>query len=185
MRRRLRAALIVIVLTGVKVGSCQDSASNRAGSVSGCVEPAGSALSEEERVDQIVRKTIAAGHSVLPNGVQVLTFVPIATPDSNEIIALGACAVPPLVRILDWQSDFAQLVSIRLLAQIGTPETVPAMERALAPSRWQPVRMAALYGLAALHWDPQTKALVQRLTEDENQRIREIATSILAERNRK
>ena len=136
-----------------------------------------------KRVDQLLRKTIEAGHSVLPNGVQVVTFVPIATSDSNEILAMGACAVPPLVRILDGQSEFAQLISVRLLAQIGTSEVAPALERALAPNRWQPVRMSALYGLATTHWGSQTMALVQRLTDDENQRIREIARSILAEKS--
>ncbi len=173
---------VIVALSGTTVASCQESVSNPAGHVPDCARREGSTLKYDERINEIVKKTIEAGHSVLPNGIQVLTFVPIATPDSSEIIAMGACAVAPLTRILDWQSDFAQLISVRLLAQIGTEETTAALERALEPSRWQPVRMSALYGLTAASWNPQTRALVQRLTEDGNPRIRQIAQSILVEK---
>ena len=43
---------------------------------------------------------------------------------------------------------FAQLIAVRLIADIGGPDAAPPLERALEPTVWMPTRMAALYGIS-------------------------------------
>jgi HEAT repeat protein len=85
-----------------------------------------------------------------------------------------------LARFVDSPNNFARLIAVRLLAEIGRPETAEPLERALDPKMWQPIRLNALYGLAKLD-HRLAMPVVQRMTEDSDPKIREVASSLVQE----
>ena len=137
-------------------------------------------LTDDERVTAVIERTLRTGESITPEGIRVYTFVPPSNYDVAEVLSLGVHAVAPLARFVNSTNNFAQLIAVRLLAEIGGPETAEPLERALDPKMWQPIRLNALYGVAKLDHRLAVPVL-QRMTQDSDAKIREAASSLLQE----
>jgi hypothetical protein len=151
--------------------SCDTAASSRPG------------LSQDQLVKAIIDQTICRGRFVTPEGIHGMTFVPISDRDHATVIALGVQALGSLTTIADTGGSFAQLIAVRLIADIGGPDAVVPLERALKPTVWIPTRMAALYGISKQ--SPElADPILRRMTLDADPKIREIAVSLLEETHR-
>jgi hypothetical protein len=151
--------------------SCDTVASSRPG------------LSQDQFVRAIIDQTVCRGKFVTPEGVHGMTFIPISTKDHAIVMALGVHAIAALTTIADDGESFAQLIAVRLLADLGGPDAAPPLERALEPKIWKPTRMAALYGISKQ--DPElANPILRRMTLDADPTISGIATSLLQEDHR-
>ena len=151
--------------------SCDTASSSRPG------------LSQDQLVKAIIDRTICKGKFITRDGVHGITFFPISDRDRATVIALGVQALGSLTNIADTRDSFAQLIAVRLIADIGGPDTAPPLERALEPRVWVPTRMAALYGISKQ--DPKlANPILQRMTLDTDPKIREIAAFLLKEAHR-
>jgi hypothetical protein len=151
--------------------SCDTAASRRPG------------LSQDQLVKAIIDQTICRGKFVTRDGVHGMTFVPTSDRDRATVIALGVQALGSLTNIADTGSSFAQLIAVRLIADIGGPAAAPPLERALEPTVWMPTRMAALYGISKQ--DPKlADPILRRMTLDADPKIREIAAFLVKEAHR-
>jgi hypothetical protein len=137
-------------------------------------------LSRDQLVKAIIDQTICRGKFVTPEGIHGMTFVPISDRDRATVIALGVQALGSLTNIADTGDSFAQLIAVRLIADIGGPDAAPPLERALEPRVWMPTRMAALYGISKQ--DPRlADPILRRMTLDADPKIREIAAFLVKE----
>jgi hypothetical protein len=151
--------------------SCDTAASSRPG------------LSQDQLVKAIIDQTVCRGKFVTPEGIHGITFSPISDRDRATVIALGVKALGPLTKIADTGDGFAQLIAVRLIADIGGPDAAPPLERALEPTVWMPTRMAALYGISKQ--SPEVAdPILRRMTLDADPKIREIAAFLLKEAHR-
>jgi HEAT repeat protein len=144
------------------------------------VDQSVSGLTDDERVTAVIERTLHSGESVTPDGIHAITFVPPSNCDRAEIRSMGVRAVAPLARFVDSPNNFAQLIAVRLLAEIGGPETAAPLERALDPKMWQPLRLNALYGLGKLDHRLAIPVL-QRMAQESDPKIRDTAGSLLQE----
>jgi hypothetical protein len=153
--------------------SCDTAASSRPG------------LSQDQFVKAIIDQTVCRGKFVTPEGIHGMTFVPISNSDHAAVIALGVNSIAALTKVADTTiadtgDNFAQLIAVRLLADVGGPDAAPPLERALEPKVWQPTRMAALYGISK-QGPELADPILQRMKLDADPKISEIATSLLQE----
>ena len=81
--------------------------------------------------------------------IRMSTWVPPAAEDIAEVKRFGTSAIPPLERAFLVKRSFQRLLVIRLLSEIGGPEIVPTLKRALDPTLPDSVRFAALGALTA------------------------------------
>jgi hypothetical protein len=140
-------------------------------------------LPNDQFIRAIIERTVCRGQFVTPEGVHGWTFVPISDSDRAGVIALGVQALGSLTNIADTGDSFAQLIAVRLIANIGGPDAAPPLERALAPQVWMPTRMAALYGIT--NQSPEfADPILRRMKLDADPKIREIATYLLEEAHR-
>ena len=140
-------------------------------------------LPNDQFIRAIIERTVCRGQFVTPEGVHGWTFVPISDSDRAGVIALGVQALGSLTNIADTGSSFAQLIAVRLIADIGGPAAAPPLERALEPTVWMPTRMAALYGISKQ--DPKlADPILRRMTLDADPKIREIAAFLVKEAHR-
>jgi hypothetical protein len=145
-------------------------------------------LSQDQLVKAIIDRTVCRGKFVTPGGIHGITFVPISDRDHATVIALGVQTLRSLTsiadsNIADTEDNFAHLITVRLIADIGGPDAAPPLERALEPKVWMPTRMAALYGISKQ--DPKlADPILRRMTLDADPKIREIATFLLEEAHR-
>jgi HEAT repeat protein len=69
--------------------------------------------------------------------------------DLSVIKRMGPSAIPPLDRSFSGNRSFQRFLVVRLLREIGGPEIVPSLRRALNPQVPNSVRVAALAALTA------------------------------------
>jgi hypothetical protein len=159
---------------------------DRAGSeqmgVSSCNITASNApnLPNDQFIRAIIDRTVCRSQFVTPKGVHGRTFVPVSDSDRASVIALGVQALGSLTNIADTGDSWAQLIAVRLIADIGGPNAAPPLERALAPKIWMPTRMAALYGISKQNQE-FADPILRRMKLDADPKIREIATYLLEE----
>jgi hypothetical protein len=146
--------------------SCEIAASKRPG------------LSKEEFVRAVINQTVCRGRFITSEGVRGMTFTPVSDDDRAAVIALGQSSVPILAQVADSGGSFAQLIAVRLLADVGGPDAASPLERALGRNVWQPTRMAALYGISKQH-PAIANPILLRMKLDPDPKIAEIATSLL------
>ncbi|MBB5061464.1 hypothetical protein HDF16_006200 [Granulicella aggregans] len=147
--------------------SCDSMASNRPG------------LSKEDFVRAVVSQTVCRGSFIMSDGVHGWTFIPISNEDREAVLALGQTSIPTLALIADnYDSTFAQLIAVRLIADVGGSDAVQPLVRALDWKMWQPTRMAALYGIGK---EPKEVAnpILTLMKSDADPKIVEIATYLL------
>ena len=107
-----------------------------------------------------------------------MTFAPISDSDRAAVIALGVYSIAALTEIADTGDSFAQLIAVRLLADVGGPDAAPPLERALELEVWMPTRMAALYGISKQ--DPElADPILRRMKLDADPKTSGIARSLL------
>jgi HEAT repeat protein len=150
--------------------SCETAASSKPG------------LSQDQLVKAIIDQTVCRGKFVTPEGIHGITFVSISDRDRATVIALGVQALRSLTRIADsniadTEDNFAHLIAVRLVADIGGPDAAPLLERALKPKVWMPTRMAALYGISK-QGPKLADPILRRMTLDADPKIREIALGL-------
>jgi hypothetical protein len=126
-------------------------------------------------VDQIMATALARCHSVLPDGVKRIEFIPATNEEVAEVKALGPKAVAPLARYLDLQPNgFTQLFAVRFLVDIGGPSTLGPLKRALAQDQWEVIRLNALYGIFAVS-PVEAKPYVKAALGDKSEVLRQNA----------
>ena len=82
--------------------------------------------------------------------IRISTWVPPTTEDLSEIERLGMRAIPQLDKAFIGDRSFQRFLVIRLLREIGGPEIVPTLKRALDPTLSGSVRFAALGALTTV-----------------------------------
>jgi hypothetical protein len=77
-------------------------------------------LPNDQFIRAIIERTVCRGQFVTPEGVHGRTFVPISDRDRASVIDLGVQALGSLTNIADTGDSWAQLIAVRLIANIGS-----------------------------------------------------------------
>ena len=111
------------------------------------------------------------------------TWVPPTAEDIAEVKRLGTSAIPPLDRAFLVKRSFQRLLVIRLLSEIGGPEIVPTLKRALDPTLPGTVRFAALDELTTAP-DDLALPLIRANVNDRDPLVAKEAKDLLTNRYR-
>jgi len=87
--------------------------------------------------------------------VMISTWVPPSADDVQRIREIGHDAIAPLTKALDppYRRPFQRILAVRLLGEIGGPDVVPSLKRALLPDNPNSVRIEALAALISVPKD--------------------------------
>jgi hypothetical protein len=112
-------------------------------------------------VRSIMSAAIARCYSEV-KGIRRITFVPATDSEIAQVKALGDDALAPLGEYLEMTppDGFTQLFAVRFLAHVGTPSTLPMLERALAGDQWEATRataLASIYSISPIAASPYVK----------------------------
>jgi HEAT repeat protein len=111
--------------------------------------------------------------------IRISTWVGPSAEDISEIKQLGASAIPPLDRAFMGKRSFQRLLVIRLLGEIGGPQIVPTLTRALDPTLPNSVRVSALAALTAVP-DDLALPLIKANVNDNDKLVAQKAKDLLA-----
>jgi HEAT repeat protein len=109
------------------------------------------------------------------------TWVSPTAEDIAEIKRLRTSAIPPLERAFFVKRSFQRLLVIRLLSEIGGPEIVPTLKRALDPTLPGSVRFVALGALTTAP-DDLASPLIRANVNDKDPLVAKEAKDLLANR---
>jgi hypothetical protein len=113
--------------------------------------------------------------------IRTSTLVPPTAEDISEIKRLGTRAIPPLDKALLGDRSFQIFLVIRLLREIGGPEIVPTLKRALDPTLPGSVRFVALGALTTAP-DDLALPLIRANVNDKDPLVAKEAKDLLANR---
>lgn len=103
----------------------------------------------ELKVTSLLDQILSRGEGQVGD-VKTNTWVPPSKEDVATIRALGQKSIAPLNHALSSPVPFRQLIAVRLLEEVGGPDTLPVLKRGLEPDRWVVVRMQSLSSLRSV-----------------------------------
>lgn len=148
------------------------------------VQPAEQTLSSDPdtAVASLIDRILTRGETV-QGTIRMSTYVPPTAEDIAAIKHLGSSAIPPLDKAFTAKRSFQRLLVTRLLGEIGGPEIVPTLRRALDPALPNSVRASALDALTTAP-DDLALPLIRTSVKDPDTLVASKAKSLLADRYR-
>ena len=176
--------LMIVATTTMAVCSCATVNTRGNSPLASVTEGRGAS----SKVEQIVRRSLARCYQQVnvPDqpGTPVVTKISWSPPTNEDIATiknLGNEAVPALASYFRTEtrgSDFEQLIAIRFLGAIGTPETIPVFEGVLKSNDWQVVRLDALDFLGNVP-GAESSQMIASVLDDEDPLISSRAKRLL------
>ncbi|MBO0721994.1 MAG: hypothetical protein J2P41_14310 [Blastocatellia bacterium] len=135
-----------------------------------------------ERVQQIMRETIAGGETVIRlDGRQVIarTFIPPSKQAVDELKDYGDRAVPILAEYLRQTSGFEKYHAMRFLGEIGGKSIVLPLSQVALHDSSAGYREYALASLTLAPWELAAPILQEAASRDADLRVRQRAKDLL------
>ena len=123
------------------------------------IEPLIQAINLASTPDQLTKAVYALtarhSHQAIPTLISVLGYnnPAAAIAAMHGLVALGRGSVPSLLALMDDYNYGARAYTVRALAMIGDPITLPTILHCATSDFAPSVRRAAIKGLGTMHWE--------------------------------
>lgn len=167
--------VILLVLSAVVVAS--------SGQETQTIRPTSEA-SVRKRISTVIRDINTRGHHEV-DGLKIWTRSLPSDEELNEVRGYGEAAVPVLTDYLKSEDARDRELAMRFLGQIGGSQIVEPLRMVLLSDNSPGVRQSALHWLTLAPWDLASPIIERSAASDVDQRVRDAAKEILANRARK